>query len=165
MIQFTWIVINTLSGTLVHINTHRWYTNIKIYTHASTYTKTHTYTHTHTHTHTHTCSCSSLLGMGHVTFHKGGTKNSHHTTSAHLVYWQWSWHSHTVTKGLSVTPAAVCPGIVVKPTQAAFVLHADLNYPLRGLQNLCRGTRLVCAKWGSILGLAHRIQPCDHCQR
>ena len=54
------------------------------------------------------------------------------------------------TRGPIVTPAAVCAlGIVTKPTQAVFVLSANLRYyPLimRGLQNLRRGTRLLCAK-------------------
>ena len=51
------------------------------------------------------------------------------------------------TRGPIVTPAAVCaPGIVTKPTQAVFVLSEYYPLIMRGLQNLRRGTRLLCAK-------------------
>ena len=70
-------------------------------------------------------------------------------------------------RGPTVTPAAACaPGIVTKPTQALFVLSANLRcYLLRGLQNLCRGTRCQVISAGGNLGLAHKIQRCDHHQQ
>ena len=116
--------------------------------------------------HMHTLSSSALPDTS-LPKRKGQltARVDHHTTSTHLVYLQWSWHSHTETRGPIITPAAACaPGIVAKPTQAVFVLNE--SYSLRGLQNLHRGTRSVCAMIlsGSILDLAHRIQLSDRRQ-
>ena len=91
---------------------HHWNTHIGICIHA--------YTYMHICIHIKQLLC---LSLGHVTFQKRmGKRNKPadldcHTTSAHLVYWQWLWD-----RGTTVTPATIfAPIIVARPTIVAFV--------------------------------------------
>ena len=110
--------------------THQWYTHIAICSYV--------------HIHIYTFACTSCpvctLVQSDIGYHmktlKGeGTKNStsrlprHQCT--HLVYWQWSWHSHTETRGQTVTSATTyASGIVTRPTGAVFALSVQTYHIL-----------------------------------
>ena len=49
----------------------------------------------------------------------------YHTTIAYLIYWQWSWCSHTEIRGLIVNPALInkCTSVIVaRPNGTIFIL-------------------------------------------
>ena len=70
----------------------------------------------------------------------------YHTTIAYLIYWQWSWCSHTETRGLIVNPALInmCTSVIVaRPNGAIFILSVRCVFS----EGLTRATSLICVKW------------------